>query len=564
MSSWPRSASRCRSDSFSFIASASRPAICSFSVVACPWRRCHAFRSASSSPCSVSILAFALPNASSDGRSPASSVSRAVRSVSRDLRCIARSASRALTSPTCLNRIVSSSSRFRFAAFSRTDWPTSSNRFSSVSVNRTASSWRNASIFASEGAERGLPVDVGPERGDLAMELVDPVLGLVASLLVLVLREVELPPCRARGGLALLVVRLRFLQPVPFLPEAIEVFDFFLEGGSLRLEFGGDLTLVSDFCLAGLQGFQPRRAVLEGRRRPHPPFVLRLEILHLPGAGFEGGLELRDARSSLFALLIQTSELFLQCGEAAERFLPRGDLGILRLDVPLHGGESFLRPLQGLFEDLKPEEFLKHREPLRPARGPELLHLLLPDEGGVPESIVVETDHVADRPLLVRDRPLHRLPVTRDFEVRFLLGREAAGDVPPFVTLVERQADVSVRTTHVRELYALDIRPGRLAVQGERDGVQDRRFPRARAARDYGVFLRKPERRDRLLEVSHEPAHLDFLEDETLRTGCGLPVRDRGGLDLRIGPHARASLSTRRASTLIASLFGWSARTLST
>src|SRR2546428_8447558 len=368
----------------------------------------------------------------------------------------------------------------------------------------------------------------------------------------------------ARCGLALLVVRLRFLQPVPFLPEAIEVFDFFLEGGSLRLEFGGDLTLVSDFCLAGLQGFQPRRAVLEGRRRPHPPFVLRLEILHLPGAGFEGGLELRDARSSLFALLIQTSELFSQCGEATERFLPRGDLGLLRLDVPLHGGESFLRPLQGLFEDLKPEEFLKHREPLRPARGPELLHLLLPDEGGVPESIVVETDHVADRPLLVRDRPLHRLPVTRDFEVRFLLGREAAGDVPPFVTLAERQADVSVRTTHVRELYALDIRPGRLAVQGERDGVQDRRFPRARAARDYGVFLRKPERRDRLLEVSHEPAHLDFLEDETLRTGCGLPVRDRGGLDLRIGPHARASLSTRRASTLIASLFGWSARTLST
>src|SRR2546428_4281544 len=128
------------------------------------------------------------------------------------------------------------------------------------------------SSFVSEGAERGLPVDVGPERGDLAMELVDPVLGLVASLLVLVLREVELPPCRARGGLALLVVRLRFLQPVPFLPEAIEVFDFFLEGGSLRLEFGGDLTLVSDFCLAGLQGFQPRRAVLEGRRRPHPPF----------------------------------------------------------------------------------------------------------------------------------------------------------------------------------------------------------------------------------------------------------------------------------------------------
>src|SRR5437870_5303316 len=180
------------------------------------------------------------------------------------------------------------------------------------------------SPLVSEGAERGLPVDVGPERGDLAMELVDPVLGLVASLLVLVLREVELPPCRARGGLALLLVRLRFLQPVPFLPEAIEVFDFFLEGGSLRLEFGGDLTLVSDFYLAGLQGFQLRRPVLEGRRRPNPSFVLRLEVLHLPEAGFEGGLELRDARSPLLALLVQSSQLLSQCGEATERFVPRG------------------------------------------------------------------------------------------------------------------------------------------------------------------------------------------------------------------------------------------------
>src|SRR5207249_10376379 len=67
-----------------------------------------------------------------------------------------------------------------------------------------------------------------------------------------------------------------------------------------------------------------------------------------------------------------------------------------------------------------------------------------------------------------------------------------------------------------------------------------------------------------LLEVAHEPAHLDLLEDESLRTWRGLQVRDRGDLDLCLVPHERASLSTRRASTLIASRFGWSARTLST
>src|SRR5207253_2554044 len=51
--------------------------------------------------------------------------------------------------------------------------------------------------LVTERAERGLPVDVGPEGGDLAMQLVDSILRLVASLLVLVLREVELPPRRA-------------------------------------------------------------------------------------------------------------------------------------------------------------------------------------------------------------------------------------------------------------------------------------------------------------------------------------------------------------------------------
>src|SRR3989441_839880 len=420
------------------------------------------------------------------------------------------------------------------------------------------------SPLVSEGAERGLAVDVGPERGDLPMQFVDPVLGLVASLLVLVLRKVELPPRRASGGLALLVSRLRFLQAVPFLPQAVEVFDLFLEGGAFRFEFCGDLALVPDFRLAGLERLEPGRPILKGRRRPNPSFVLRLEVLHLLGAGFEGGLELRHARSALFAFLVQTSQLLLQGGKPTERFFPRGYLGLLCLDVCLAGRESLLCAFQCPFEDLQTEEFLKYREPLRPARGAELLHLLLTDERGVPESIVVEADHVADRPLLVRDRPLHRLSVAGDLEVRFLLGREASGDFPPLVPLAERHADVSVRTAHVREFHALDIRPGRLAIQGERDGVQNRRFAGAGATGNDRVFLRKPERRGRRLVVSHESAHLDLLEDESLRTGRRLQARDRGRLDLRIVPHERASLSTRRASTLIASRFGWSARTLST
>src|SRR2546422_2023299 len=375
-----------------------------------------------------------------------------------------------------------------------------------------------------EGAERGLAVDVSPERGDLAMEFVDPVLGLVASLLVLVLGEVELPPRGASGRLALLVIRFRFLQAVQFLPQAVEVFDFILEGGSFRLEFRGDLALVSEFRLAGLERPKPGRPVLESRRRPNPSFVLRLEVLHLPGAGFEGGLELRDPRSALFALLVQAFQLLSQGGEATERFFPRGDLGLLGLHVGLDGRESFLRPLQGLFEDLETEEFLKHREPLRSTRGPELLHLLLTDEGGVPESVVVEADDVADRPLFVRDCPLHRLSVPGDLEVRFFLRREAPGDFPALVSLAEGHADVSVRTAHVREFHALDVRPGRLAVHGERDGVQDRRFPGAGATCDDRVFLRKPERRGRLLEGSPETPHPRLPPDANPPTGRRLPA----------------------------------------
>src|SRR5438445_2441932 len=275
-------------------------------------------------------------------------------------------------------------------------------------------------------------------------------------------------------------------------------------------------------------------------------------------------LELRHATPADLPFLVQGSQLLLQIGEATERFLAGGDLRLLRLDVAFQGRESFLRPLEGLFEDLQAEELLEHREPFRPARGPEFLHLLLPDEGRVPEAVVVEADHVPNRAFLVRDRALDGLSVPRDLEVRFLLRREAAGDVPTLVPLVERHADVSVRPTHVGELHALNVRAGRLAVQGEGDRVEDRRLPGAGAARDDRVFLGKPEGRDRLLEVPHEPPHLDFLEDEPLRTRRGLEVRDRGRLDLRGVPQASASFSTRRASTLIASRFGWSAGTLST
>jgi len=176
----------------------------------------------------------------------------------------------------------------------------------------------------------------------------------------------------------------------------------------------------------------------------------------------------------------------------------------------------------------------------------------------------VQAHDVADRPLLVRDCALHGLSITGDLEIRFFLRREAPRDVPALVPLVECDANVSVRAAHVRELHALDVRPRRLPIQGEGDRIEDRRLPRARPARDHRVLLRESKRRNRLLEVSHEPPHLDLLEDESLRTRGGLEVRDRGRLDLRVVPHERASFRTRRASTLIASRFGWSARTLST
>src|SRR5205807_615654 len=243
---------------------------------------------------------------------------------------------------------------------------------------------------------------------------------------------------------------------------------------------------------------------------------------------FEVRLEFVHTISADLAFFVQASQLLLQTGEPTERFLAGGDLRFFRLDVGLQGRESFLRPLEGLFEDLQAEELLKHREALRSARGPELLHLLLADEGRVPEPVVVEADHVPNRAFLVRDRALDGLSVPRDLEVRFLLRREAAGDVPSLVPLVERHADVPVRSTHVRELHALDVRAGRLSVQGEGDRVEDRRLPRSRAARNARIFLGKSKGRDRLLEVPHEPTHLDLYEEDHLRSRLMYACRDRG------------------------------------
>src|SRR5437667_438381 len=291
--------------------------------------------------------------------------------------------------------------------------------------------------------------------------------------------------------------------------------------------------------------------------------MLRFEDFHLLRTELEFGLQFRHSGSPFLSFLVQAYQLRLQSRQATERFLAGSNLGIFRLDVAFHSRESFLRPLEGLFEDFQSEELLEHREAFRATRGPELLHLLLPDEGRVPEPIIVQADDVADRALLVRDRPLDGFPVSAYFQVGLFLRREAAGDLPPLVALVERDPDIAIRPADVGQLHALDVRPGRLAVQGESDRVEDRRLARPGPARDHRVFLRESKRRHRLLEVAHEAAHLDLLEDETFRTRRRFEAHDRGGLHVRVVSHVRVSLSSRRASTLIASRFGWAARTFS-
>src|SRR6266480_6662862 len=124
--------------------------------------------------------------------------------------------------------------------------------------------------------------------------------------------------------------------------------------------------------------------------------MLRFEDFHLLRTELEFGLQFRHSGSPFLSFLVQAYQLRLQSRQATERFLAGSNLGIFRLDVAFHGRESFLRPLEGLFEDFQSEELLEHCEAFRATRGPELLHLLLPDEGRVPEPIIVQADDVAE------------------------------------------------------------------------------------------------------------------------------------------------------------------------
>src|SRR5436309_1078936 len=137
-----------------------------------------------------------------------------------------------------------------------------------------------------------------------------------------------------------------------FLAQSIQIICLLLQEGPFGLELRGDLPLVSDLCHAGLESLEPCRAVLESRGRLHPAFVFRLEVLHLLRMEFEVRLELRHTASADLAFLVQASQLLLQTGKATQRFLAGGDLCFFRLDVGLQGRESFLRPLERLFEDL--------------------------------------------------------------------------------------------------------------------------------------------------------------------------------------------------------------------
>src|SRR5207237_10315375 len=123
-------------------------------------------------------------------------------------------------------------------------------------------------------------------------------------------------------------------------------------------------------------------------------------------------------------------------------------------------------------------DVLHDRATLRAARRSQLLHLPLSYDGRVPIAVVVEPDHIPDRALLVRDRPLNCFPVSADLQVGLLLRREAAGDLPPFVALAEGDADIPIRPADVGQLHALDVRPRRLAVPGDGDCVEDGARPR--------------------------------------------------------------------------------------
>src|SRR5437879_10379880 len=141
------------------------------------------------------------------------------------------------------------------------------------------------------------------------MQFIDPVLDLIPPLLVLPLREVEFPLRCAGRRLPLLVRRLRLFQSVEFLTQAVEVLRLLLKAGAFGLELRGDLPLIPDFGHTGLESLEAGRAVLQGRRRPDPAPMLRLEAPRLPPLEFAVGLACAHSTSADLACFVHASPL---------------------------------------------------------------------------------------------------------------------------------------------------------------------------------------------------------------------------------------------------------------
>src|SRR5881392_889611 len=95
--------------------------------------------------------------------------------------------------------------------------------------------------------------------------------------------------------------------------------------------------------------------------------MLRFEDFHLLRTELELGLQFRHPGSAFLSFLVQAHQLRLQFRQATERFLAGGNLRVLRLDLAFYRGESFLRPLEGPFEDFNRKSFwntARRSEPL--------------------------------------------------------------------------------------------------------------------------------------------------------------------------------------------------------
>ena len=415
-----------------------------------------------------------------------------------------------------------------------------------------------------EELERRLPVQVRPQGGDFPVERVDLVLDPVPPALVVPFRLLE----QLRPGLGRLLAPTPVLRAGPegvrLLPQPVEGPDLGLEGLPLNLQVRGGTARLPGLPDPPVESVEALPEFVPAGGRPEPRLVACLQGLDHRLRVLDLRLERDDPLPPEAKRLAGLVELGPQPREAPEGLQPRGDVRLPRPELRLELRELLLRPLEGPLEDLEAEELLEDGQAVRPARGPEVLHLFLPHERGVPEADVVEADDVPDRLLLLVDRPGDRVPVPEDFEVRLLPGREAPADLPAMVPLAEPYPDVPARSADVRRPDALDVRPRRRAVQGERDRVEDRRLARARAARDDRELLREPEGRIRPLDVAHEALHLDLVEDEPLAVPRGLGVPEGVRLEAVRRLHASASRRIRWASARIASRLGSSARVLST